>query len=117
MDRALGSAEVETTGNQIHFFICYAIAFLVLGMIAIWYVRSVLKGRDLRFLSPLLSYGDLTAAVLVLIAFVFTRVESPFRCAGGLAFLYRCISRSPLRQRLVVHVMIFAYLLRRRRLE
>jgi hypothetical protein len=39
----------------------------------------VLRSRDLKIvLSPLLSYGDLTAAVLALIALVFIRVEGHF---------------------------------------
>ena len=69
---------METTGNHIHFLMSHAIAFLALGRIARWYVRPVLKGRDLRILSPLLSYGDLPAPLLALIAVVFIRVESRF---------------------------------------
>ena len=70
---------METTGNHIHFFISYASAFLTLGRIPRWYVWPVLKGRDLKIvLSPLLSYGDLTAAVLALIALVFIRAKSSF---------------------------------------
>jgi hypothetical protein len=51
---------VEITANHIHFFISYAVAFLVFGLIAKWYLWPALKDRDPKTaLTPLLLYACL----------------------------------------------------------
>jgi hypothetical protein len=158
------------TANQIHFFISYAMAFLVFGLIARWYVWPAIKDRapvlalaplllyaclrvnGLMFLMPGLvspdlprafavptAYGDLSAAILALLALACIRsgnsLAAPlvwlFNVVGTLDLVYANISTlkdhvDPVSlgvsyylavlnvpAMLVVHVMIFAYLLSR----
>jgi hypothetical protein len=154
-----------------HFFISYAVAFLVFGLIGKWYVWPSIKDRPLKpALTPLLlyaclrvnglmflmpglvspdlpsafavptAYGDLTAVILALLALAFVRLESAlavpvlwlFNTVGLLDLIYANISTfrdhvDPTQlgssyflavlnvpAMVVVHVIIFAYLLRRR---
>lgn len=160
--------------NQIHYFMSYAVAFLVFAFIAKWYLWPAIKDRPPRLaLTPLLlyasfrvnglmflmpglvsrelprafavptAYGDLTAAVLALLAIFFLRIENAlavpmawlFNVVGLLDLVYANISTfrdhvDPtylgvsyylavlnVPAMVVVHVMIFAYLLRRRPLS
>ena len=104
------------SSNHIHFFISYAVAFLVFGLIGKWYLWPAIKDRapkialpplllyaclrvnGLMFLMPGLvspelprafavptAYGDLTAAVLALLALACVRFESVACGADGLA--------------------------------
>jgi len=157
------------SSNQIHFFISYAVAFLVLGLVAKWYlwprVRDLapksalppfllyacLRINGLMFLMPGLvsselpsafavptAYGDVTAAALALVALAALRYESGtavpllwlFNTVGILDLVYANISTfrdhvDPaflgvsyylavlnVPAMVVVHVMIFVYLLR-----
>jgi hypothetical protein len=46
------------SSNQIHFFISYAVAFLVFGLIGKWYLWPAIKDRAPKFaLPPLLLYA------------------------------------------------------------
>lgn len=156
--------------NQIHYFMSYAVVFLVFAFIAKWYLWPAIKDRPaklaltpwllyasfrvngLMFLVPGLvsrelprafavptAYGDLTAAVLALLAVYFLRIENAlavpmawlFNVVGLLDLVYANISTfrdhvDPtylgvsyylavlnVPALVVVHVMIFAYLLRR----
>jgi hypothetical protein len=162
---------MEITANQFHFFISYAVAFLVFGLIGKWYVWPSIKDRTpksaltplllyaclrvngLMFLMPGLvspdlprafavptAYGDLTAVVLALLALACLRTDSAaavpmlwvFNIVGLLDLIYANISTfkdhvDPTQlgtsyylavinvpAMVVVHVLIFAYLLRRR---
>ena len=157
------------SANHIHFFISYAVAFLVFGLIAKWYLWPAIKDRTpaialspfllyaclrvngLMFLmtglvSPKLpaaftmptAYGDLAAAVLALLALACVRAENAaglpmvwlFNIAGILDLIYANISTFKdqvdptylgvsyylvvlnVPAMVVVHVLIFAYLLR-----
>ncbi len=157
--------------NHIHYFISYAVAFLVFGLIAKWYLWPAIKDRapkialtplllyaclrvnGLMFLMPGLvspelprafavptAYGDLTAAVLALLAILCLRTEKAialpmvwlFNIEGLLDLIYANISTFKdhvdptylgvsyylavlnVPAMVVVHVVIFAYLLRRR---
>ncbi len=156
--------------NLLHYLICYAVAFLVFGLIGKWYLWPAIK--DLgpkRALTPLLlyaclrvngllflmpglvsqnlprafavptAYGDLTAAVLALLALWPLRagntVAAPmvwlFNIVGLLDLIYANISTFKdhvdptylgvsyylaalnVPAMIVVHVLIFAYLMRR----
>ena len=156
--------------NQIHFFISYAVAFLVLALIGNWYLWPAIKNRapkdaltplllyaclrvnGLMFLMPGLvspnlprafavptAYGDLAAAVLALLALACVRTQNAaavlmvwlFNTVGLLDLIYANISTfkdhvDPIYlgvsyylavlnvpAMVVVHVVIFAYLLRR----
>ncbi len=160
------------TDNHIHYFISYAMAFLVFGLIAKWYLWPAIKDRPSKIvLTPLLlyacfrvnglmflmpglvspqlpsafavptAYGDLTAAVLALLAVLCLRTEKAaavpmvwrFNVVGLLDLVYANISTFKdhvdptylgvsyylavlnVPAMVVVHVVIFAYLLRRRR--
>ena len=160
---------MQVTANQIHFFISYAIAFLVFGLIARWYVWPAVKDRPLALaLMPLLlyaclrvnglmfvmpglvspdlprafavptAYGDLSAAVLALLALACVRSGNIlgiplvwlFNIVGFLDLVYANISTFKdhvdpvwlgvsyylavlnVPAMVVVHVMIFIYLLR-----
>src|SRR5258708_5553462 len=155
--------------NHIHFFISYAVAFLVFGLIGKWYLWPAIKGREpkialaplllyaclrvngLMFLMPGLvspdlprafavptAYGDVTAAVLALLALAGLRsgsiLAAPavwlFNVVGFLDLVYANVSTfkdnvDPTQlgvsyylavlnvpAMLVVHVIIFVYLLR-----
>jgi hypothetical protein len=157
--------------NHIHFFISYAVAFLVFGLIGRWYLWPAIKDRAPRIaLTPLLlyaclrvnglmflmpglvspqlpeafavptAYGDLTAALLALLALACVRTESAaatamvwlFNIVGLVDLIYANISTFKdqvdptylgasyylavlnVPAMVVVHVLIFAYLLRRR---
>jgi len=51
---------LEITSHYLYFFISYAVAFLVFGLIAKWYVWPALDGRDPKTaLTPLLLYACL----------------------------------------------------------
>jgi hypothetical protein len=159
------------TANTIHFFISYAVAFLVFGLIAKWYVWPSIKDRTLKTaLTPLLlytclrvnglmflmpglvspelpsvfavptAYGDLIAVLLALLTLACVRFENTFavpmlwvfNIVGLLDLIYGNISSltynvDPTQwgaayylvvlnvpAMVVVHVLIFAYLLRRR---
>jgi hypothetical protein len=156
--------------NHMHFFISYAVAFLVFGLIGRWYVWPAVKDRSpkialtplllyaclrvngLMFLMPGLvspelpksfavptAYGDLTAVVLALLALACVRAESAaavpmlwvFNIVGLLDLIYANISTFKdqvdpvylgvsyylavlnVPAMVVVHILIFAYLLRR----
>jgi hypothetical protein len=166
--RVEGSS-VQISGNHVHFFISYATAFLVFGLIAKWYVWPAIKDRaprvalpplllyaclrvnGLMFLMPGLvapdlpgafavptAYGDVTAAALALIALACIRAGNSlaapmawlFNIVGFLDLIYANVSTfkdnvDPVQlgvsyylavlnvpAMLVVHVMIFLYLLR-----
>ena len=48
------------TTNQMHFFISYAVAFLIFGLIAKWYIWPEIKDRGMKpALTPLLLYACL----------------------------------------------------------
>ena len=155
--------------NQFHFFISYAVAFLVLSLIARWYLWPSMRDRapksalppfllyaclrinGLMFLMPGLvspelpsafavptAYGDVTAAALALAALAALRYESGaavpllwlFNTVGLLDLVYANISTFKdhvdpvflgvsyylavlnVPAMVVVHVLIFAYLLR-----
>jgi hypothetical protein len=156
--------------NHMHFFISYAVAFLVFGLIGRWYVWPAVKDRSpkialtplllyaclrvngLMFLMPGLvspelpksfavptAYGDLTAVILALLALACVRAESAaavpmlwvFNIVGLLDLIYANISTFKdqvdpvylgvsyylavlnVPAMVVVHILIFAYLLRR----
>jgi hypothetical protein len=158
------------SANHIHFFISYAVVFLVFGLIGKWYLWPAIKNRTPRVaLTPLLlyaclrvnglmflmpglvspelprafalptAYGDLIAAVLALLAVASLRIENAaglpmvwlFNVVGLLDLIYANISTFKdhvdptylgvsyylavlnVPAMVVVHVMIFAYLLRR----
>jgi hypothetical protein len=164
-------SSVQISANHIHFFISYAAAFLVFGLIGKWYVWPAIKERTpevaltplllyaclrvngLMFLMPGLvspdlprvfavptAYGDVTAAGLALLAVAGLRsgsiLATPmvwlFNVVGFLDLVYANISTfkdnvDPVQlgasyylavlnvpAMLVVHVIIFVYLLRRR---
>jgi hypothetical protein len=161
---------MQLSANQIHFFISYAVAFLVFGLIANWYIWPSIKDRapksalppfllyaclrvnGLMFLMPGLvspelprafavptAYGDLTAAALALLALGCVRYEYAatvptlwlFNIAGLLDLIYANLSTFKdhvdpvylgvsyylavlnVPAMVVVHVLIFAYLLKR----
>ena len=158
--------------NHIHYFISYAVAFLVFGLVAKWYLWPAIKDRapkialtplllyaclrvnGLMFLMPGLvspelprafavptAYGDLAAATLALLALWPLRAGKPvalpmvwlFNVVGLLDLVYANISTFKdhvdptylgvsyylavlnVPAMVVVHVLIFAYLLRRGR--
>ena len=160
---------MQISANHIHFFISYAVAFLVFGLIGKWYVWLAIKDRapevaltplllyaclrvnGLMFLMPGVvspelprafavptAYGDVTAAMLALLAVAGLRSRSIlaqpmvwlFNIVGLLDLVYANISTfkdnvDPVQlgasyylavlnvpAMLVVHVMIFVYLLR-----
>ena len=162
---------MQITPNHVHFFISYAVAFLVFGLIGKWHVWPAIKDRAPKVaLSPLLlyaclrvnglmflmpglvspelpsafatptAYGDLTAVMLALVALACLRYENAlavpmlwvFNVIGLLDLTYANISTfkdhvDPAQlgasyylavlnvpAMIVVHVVIFAYLLRRR---
>jgi len=162
---------MQITPNHVHFFISYAVAFLVFGLIGKWHVWPAIKDRAPKVaLSPLLlyaclrvnglmflmpglvspelpsafaaptAYGDLTAVMLALVALACLRYENAlavpmlwvFNVVGLLDLTYANISTfkdhvDPAQlgtsyylavlnvpAMVVVHVLIFAYLLRRR---
>ena len=154
--------------NQLHYFASYAVAFVAFGLIGRWYLRPALKDRaprtaltpllyasfrvnGLMFLMPGLvsaqlpkafaiptAYGDLTAAVLALIALWPVRLGKTAaiplvwlsNLAGLLDLVYANISTFKdhvdptylgvsyylaainVPAMVVVHVLIFAYLFR-----
>jgi len=157
------------SANNIYFFISYAVAFLVFGLIGKWYLYTAIKDRapavaltplllyaclrviSLMFLMPGLvspelpaafavpvAYGDLTAAVLALLALTCVRAKSAaalplmwlFNTIGLLDLIYANISTFKdhvdptylgvsyylavlnVPAMVVVHVLIFVYLLR-----
>ena len=157
------------SANNIYFFISYAVAFLVFGLIGKWYLWPAIKDRapgialtplllyaclrvnGLMFLMPGLvspelpaafavpvAYGDLTAAVLALLALTCVRAKSAaalplmwlFNTIGLLDLIYANISTFKdhvdptylgvsyylavlnVPAMVVVHVLIFVYLLR-----
>jgi len=161
---------MQLSANHIHFFISYAVAFLVFGLIANWYIWPSIKDRPpksalppfllyaclrvngLMFLMPGLvspelprafavptAYGDLTAVVLALLALGCVRYENAaavpmlwlFNVAGLLDLIYANLSTFKdevdpvylgvsyylvvlnVPAMVVVHVLIFAYLLKR----
>ncbi len=122
---------MHISSNQIHFFISYAVAFLVFGLIGKWYLWPRIKDRTpeialppfllyaclrvngLMFLMPGLvssdlpagfamptAYGDLSAAILALVALACVRYESAiavpmlwlFNTVGLLDLIYANIS-------------------------
>jgi len=160
---------VPLSANLIHYLISYAVAFIVFGLIAKWYIWPRIRDRPpktalppfllyaclrvngLMFLMPGLvspelpqafamptAYGDLTATLLALIALACLRYESRaavpmlwlFNVVGILDLIYALISSIKAHvdpallgvsyylavlnvpAMAVVHVMIFAYLLR-----
>lgn len=51
---------MELTSNHVHFFISYAVAFIVFGLIGRWYVWPAVRDRPARAaLTPLLLYACL----------------------------------------------------------
>jgi hypothetical protein len=169
-----GEDSVQISSNHVHFFISYAVAFLVFALVARWYVWPAIRDRaPVAALTPLLlyaclrvnglmfvmpglaspdlpgafavptAYGDLTAVVLALVALAFLRTANPFaipmiwlfNVAGLLDLLWANIATftagvDPVQlgasyylavinvpAMVVVHVMMFVYLLRRQRKE
>jgi len=165
---------MSLSANQVHFFISYAVAFIVFTLIAKWYIWPRIRDRapgsalppfllyaclrvnGLMFLMPGLvspelprafavptAYGDLTSAILALLALACVRYETSaatpmlwlFNIVGLLDLVYANISTfkdhvDPVQlgasyylavinvpAMVVVHVMIFIYLLRRRRVK
>src|SRR5262249_32787119 len=163
-------APMQLSANHIHFFISYAVAFLVFGLIANWYIWPSIKDRPpksalppfllyaclrvngLMFLMPGVgspelprafavptAYGDLTAVVLALLALGCVRYENAaavpmlwlFNVAGLLDLIYANLSTFKdqvdpvylgvsyylvvlnVPAMVVVHVLIFVYLLKR----
>ena len=161
---------MPVSDNLLHYFICYAVAFLVFGLIGKWYLWPAMKSRapknaltplllyaclrvnGLMFLMPGLvsrelprafaiptAYGDLTAAILALLALWPLRAENSlalpmvwfFNIIGTLDLIYANISTLKdhvdptylgvsyylaalnVPAMVVVHVLIFLYLLRR----
>ena len=161
---------MQLSANHIHFFISYAVAFLVFGLIANWYIWPSIKDRPpksaippfllyaclrvngLMFLMPGLvspelprafavptAYGDLTAVTLALLALGCIRYENAaavpmlwvFNVAGLLDLIYANLSTFKdqvdpvylgvsyylvvlnVPAMVVVHVLIFVYLLKR----
>src|SRR6516164_1363307 len=111
---------MSLSSNQIHFFISYAVAFIVFSLVAKWYIWPSIKNRaakdalpplllyaclrvnGLMFLMPGLvspelpksfavptAYGDLTAAVLALVALACVRLEN--RAAGAMLWLFNIV--------------------------
>jgi len=164
-----GRTNMQPSDNQLHFFISYAVAFLVFGLIAKWYIWPSIRDRPprtalppflpyaclrvngLMFLMPGLAspelprafavptaYGDLTAALLALLALACLRYENAaaipmlwlFNIVGLLDLIYANISTFKdhvdpvylgvsyylavlnVPAMVVVHVLIFVYLLR-----
>ena len=162
---------MPVTANTVHFFISFAVAFLVFGLIGKWYIWPSIKDRALKpALTPLLlyaclrvnglmflipglvspelpsvfavptAYGDLLAVLLALLALACIRFESAiavpmlwlFNIVGLLDLIYANIvslmyNIDPAQwgvsyylvalnvpAMVVVHVLIFAYLLRHR---
>jgi hypothetical protein len=160
---------LEISTHHVYFFISYAVAFLVFGLIGKWYLWPALKDHDLKSaLTPLLLYaclrvnglmflmpglvspelpsgfavptavGDFTAVVLALLALASIRYERAlavpmlwlFNVVGLLDLIYANIATfkdhvDPTQlgttyylavlnvpAMVVVHVLIFAYLLR-----
>ena len=161
---------MQLSANHIHFVISYAVAFLVFGLIANWYIWPSIKDRPLKsalppfllyaclrvnglmFLMPGLvspelprafavptAYGDLTAVTLALLALGCVRYENAaavpmlwlFNVAGLLDLIYANLSTFKdqvdpvylgvsyylvvlnVPAMVVVHVLIFVYLLKR----
>jgi hypothetical protein len=161
---------VDLTSNHIYFFISYAVAFIVFGVIAKLYLWPAMAARDpkaaltplllyaclrvngLMFLMPGLvaqdlpdafarpvAYGDLTAVILALLALAALRFDLVmaavavwiFNVAGTADLLYANIATFTAHVNtaslgvsyylavinvpamLVVHLVIFLYLLRR----
>ena len=162
---------MQITANIVHFFVSYAVAFLVFGLIGKWYVWPSIKDRALKpALTPLLlysclrvnglmflmpglvspelpsgfavptAYGDLAAVLLALFALALVRLESAFavpmvwlfNIVGLLDLIYGNIASltynvDPAQwgtsyflvvlnvpALVIVHVLIFAYLIRHR---
>jgi hypothetical protein len=162
---------VQLSDNQAHYFISYAVAFLVFGCIANWYLWPAIKDRapkaaltplllyaclrvnGLMFLMPGLvsqelprafavptAYGDLAAAILALLALWPVRTENHlavpmvwlFNVVGLLDLVYANFSTFKdhvdptflgvsyylaainVPAMVIVHVLIFVYLLRRK---
>jgi hypothetical protein len=118
---------VELTSNHIHFFISYVTAFLIFSLIARWYVWPAVKDRDPKTtLSPLLLYACLRVNGLMFLPMVWV-----FNIVGLLDLVYANISTfkdqvDPVQlgasyylavmnvpAMVIVHLMIFFYLLRR----
>jgi len=56
---------MEISGNHVHFFVSYAIAFLAFGLIAKWYLWPALAARDRkRAITPLLLDPNQTLSLL-----------------------------------------------------
>jgi hypothetical protein len=165
---------VPLSDNHIHYFISYAVAFLVFGLIAKWFLWPAIKDRSpkvaltplllyaclrvngLMFLMPGLvsrelprafavptAYGDLAAAILALFALWPVRTGNAvalpmvwlFNVVGLLDLVYANFSTFKdhvdptylgvsyylavlnVPAMVVVHVVIFAYLLSRRSLS
>ena len=161
---------MQLSNNQIHYFISYAVAFVVSGCIAHWYLWPAIKDRAPKAaLTPLLlyaclrvngsmflmpglvsrelpkafavptAYGDLAAAILALLAVWPVRAGNAlaapmlwlFNIVGLLDLIYANISTCKdhvdptylgvsyylavvnVPAMVVVHFLIFAYLLRR----
>jgi hypothetical protein len=68
------------TSHHVYFFISYAVAFLVFGLTAKWYVWPALSGRDPKTaLTPLLLYACLRVNGLM---FLMPGLVSPELPAG-----------------------------------
>ena len=133
---------MQLSDNQIHYFISYAVAFLVSGCIANWPpLMPGLVSRELpkAFAVPT-AYGDLAAAILALLAVWPVRAGNAlaapmvwlFNIVGLLDLIYANISTFKdhvdptylgvsyylavvnVPAMVVVHFLIFAYFLRRR---
>jgi hypothetical protein len=125
---------VPLSGNNIHYLISYAMAFLVFGLIAKWYLWAAIKDRPPKnALTPLLLYACLRVNGLMFLMPGLVSRELPRAFAGLLDLIYANISTFKdhvdptylgvsyylavlnVPAMVVVHVLIFAYLLRRPR--
>ena len=78
---------MQITANHIHFFISYAVAFLVFGLIGKWYVWPAIKDRAPKAaLTPLLLYACLRVNGLMFLmpGLVSPELPSAFCSADGL---------------------------------
>src|SRR5262249_30426204 len=128
---SLGGPQMPLSANHIYFFVSYAVAFLVFGLIGKWHLWPAIRERTLGIalttlllyaslrvnglmflirglVSPELpsafavpvAYGDLTAAVLALLALACVRYENAaavpmvwlFNIVGLLDLIYANIS-------------------------
>ena len=78
---------MQITGNHVHFFISYAVAFLAFGLIAKWYVWPALADREPKAaLTPLLLYACLRVNGLMFLMPGLVSVDLPAAFARPVAY-------------------------------